>query len=220
MGVVKVLLYSATYLFLFLGVLLKSEMTFAAQVTVVPALKTGIDLLNFNACQQGIQRHCATFSESCILATATSYPICQQLLLLIQTTGGWPALVQTYQNVAVVKAYDFADTSNVNFYMVTAEGEIVLPTAQISMQEAPGFLTLKQAYPEAVLTNKVLDYPEAVFLTGNIQELMLDQNIVDPKQNNKSVGFAKVLYRFTLEGGYQGVAVMRVMANPWPTVGG
>ncbi len=205
--VVKVLMFKRYILLLLLiqpfGILI-------AQSNVLQ-LGSDFEIKNFNQCQQNLLFNCKNKSASCFNTLAPSIPVCQQTAKIIKITDSVPLKVENYGKINVVKSFSLNDSS-INYFIVGNNGEIILPTASITLEQAPGFFELKQLYPSSTLSSRILSFPDAVFLTENIQKLLMRQSIIEPG-TLRQVGYAKILYSFSINGQFQGAQVMRIVSK-------
>jgi len=209
-GAAKVFMFKLLLIavWIFLGTLF--SFTLVAN-PIKKAFVGGLDTEKFYICQNKILKHCEEPTLECIDKKTNKLLGCQQFISLIKATKSFPITVENYHNIEVVQGLVISHKKTLyNYFMIGKPGEIVLPSDTLSLARAPGFYNLKKRYPNAKLTNVILGFPEAVFLTRNIQKLLIYQEIIDPALGH-SVGYAKVLYSFTTGGYYQGCAIMRIM---------
>lgn len=202
-------------LIIFWILLLASSLALAAEAIAAPSLKGGINTTELYQCEQALREACGKkISVNCLIANSAKLDYCKQARTLIEYSNSFPNVVENYENIDVVRIIVLAEKPYFNYIMVGGSGELVLANPNVNLENAPGFLDLKQKYPNAILTNQILDFPQAVFLTANIQKLMVFQKIIDPI-DEKNVGYAKILYSFTSDGVYQGSAAMRIITTPY-----
>lgn len=170
----------------------------------------GFNAQSFNECQEALVKQCPDSSESCLMNQITHTPSCAQTRLLYGLTHLLPVAAENYDNIDVVQLKSLSLPRQINYVIVGKTGEVILPKTDIAMENAPGFLALKTAYPNVQLVAQILDYPQAVFLTENIQQLVLQQPLFNAA-TQQYVGYVKVLYTFTLDGQYKGQHAMRVV---------
>lgn len=175
-------------------------------------LTGGLNAQNFNLCQETLQKECSNTAAQgdCFIKQLTNTQSCAQIQMLYGLTHMLAVAARNYDNIDVVQLKNLTLPQQINYAIIGKSGEIVLPQVNINLENAPGFLALKTVYPQAELLAQMMGYPEAVYLTENIQQLVFAQPLYNAA-SQKIVGYVKVLYTFTLDGQYKGQQAMRVV---------
>lgn len=211
-GVVKVLMYRKLLL---CGLMLAfSNFAIAEEAIAAPELKGGVNESDLYKCEQTLRSVCPNLKLKCLIENSAKHDYCKQAKTLIEQSQSFPDVVENFQNIDVVRMVNLFAKPDYNYLMVGKSGELILPNANVNLEKAPGFLDLKQKYPDAILTGQIIDFPQAVFLTASIQKLLIFQQIINPIDQTE-VGYAKILYSFTADGLYQGSAAMRIIPKPY-----
>lgn len=167
-----------------------------------------LNLTQVGACMSSFAKAGCQNDIACVTTYFQTHDNCQQVNSIYQYTGSWPVAIRDYTGVSVVKL-----ESN-QFLIIDSTGKFILPSANLSLESAPGFLALKTTYPTAQLTNKLEDFPVAVYLSETNNQLLFLQAIIAPpcQTTCPPVAVAKVLYGFSVTGEYSGANVLRIVS--------
>jgi hypothetical protein len=173
----------------------------------VPGIKGELNLNEMGVCMSGLTNAQCQNDTNCIHAYFQKNNSCQQVNSIFQFTNSWPIAARQYTNVSVIKL------ANQQFLIIDSTGKFITASAHLSLEQAPGFLQLKTAYPSAQLTDQLQDFPIAVYLSETNNQLLFLQSIIAPpcQSTCQPVAIAKVLYGFSIDGHYSGANVLRIV---------
>jgi hypothetical protein len=176
-------------------------------------LPGGINIQSFNQCQIFLSEQCKDSSISCFIVQAAKVNDCSQTLVFLKFTNRLPSAVVNYGNIDVVQTKNPEQANEINYLIVDKSGQIILPQTDLDLTNVPGFLALKNAYPNVIVVAQLLGYPQAVYLSQEAQQLAFLQPLVD-MNTQKLIAYVKVLFTFTVDGQYKGQYALRVFAIP------